>query len=348
MGVSPKDLQKYISNAGLVSLADIKKWPDPKFIVDGLLPERGFSMLYGPSGVGKSFVVLDIMKKIATGIDWFGSRTKKGFAIYVSGEGRAGLKKRTRAWIVHSGKTAAYIPFAVYDGALNLSQKEDVERFVRTLEALAYDTGIPLRLVVFDTLARCTVGKSDSDSKDMGEVVDNCAYIQSELDTAVMLVHHTGHDHQERARGSSAIRAAVDTEISVSKSKSDSGVKVQVTKQKDSSAIEPMYLLREPVPDTGSCVMVADNDNGKPENAGLGKSQVYFLSIVNKAGSQGITKDEAWGLYEAVCKAHKKKAYKNVPGRDLGGLEKKKLIKFDGKRYYPIQSDQQEDLSQAA
>jgi putative DNA primase/helicase len=38
-------------------------------------------------------------------------------------------------------------------------------------------------------------------------------FMMVELGAAVLLVHHSGHGDKDRARGSSAIRAAVDVEL---------------------------------------------------------------------------------------------------------------------------------------
>ena len=47
--------------------------PDPKFLVDDLIEERGSSVIYSPPKVGKTFVVLDLCISIAAGLPWFGT-----------------------------------------------------------------------------------------------------------------------------------------------------------------------------------------------------------------------------------------------------------------------------------
>jgi predicted ATP-dependent serine protease len=34
--------------------------PDPKFLIDGVIVEKSFVVIFGPPGAGKSFIALDI------------------------------------------------------------------------------------------------------------------------------------------------------------------------------------------------------------------------------------------------------------------------------------------------
>ena len=57
----------------------------------------------------------------------------------------------------------------------------------------------------------------------------------------VLLVHHSGHN-MERARGSSALKAAVDAEYEITKDDAG-GIKIRTTKMKDAE-LPPELLLR--------------------------------------------------------------------------------------------------------
>jgi hypothetical protein len=88
-------------------------------------------------------------------------------------------------------------------------------------------------LVVIDTLARCARIEENS-SSDMGEVVAACDRIRAETSAAVLLIHHPGKEAKKGARGSSALRAAVDSEIEVQIKCGDRAV--WVTKQRNGPA----------------------------------------------------------------------------------------------------------------
>ena len=58
-----------------------------------------------------------------------------------------------------------------------------------------------------------------------------------------MLVHHTGHNNQGRARGSTAFKGALDTEILV-KSLGDNDIIVSCDKQKDGPEFDTMQFVK--------------------------------------------------------------------------------------------------------
>ena len=68
------------------------------FMIDGLLPKVGVSMVFGGSGVGKSFVALDMALSVAYGQEWHGKPVVKGNVVYMAGEGYFGLGQRLAVW----------------------------------------------------------------------------------------------------------------------------------------------------------------------------------------------------------------------------------------------------------
>ena len=46
--------------------------------------EKGLAAVFGPSGSGKSFLVLDLLTAVASGADWFGNRTKAAPVLYAA------------------------------------------------------------------------------------------------------------------------------------------------------------------------------------------------------------------------------------------------------------------------
>src|SRR5439155_17182506 len=91
--------------------------------------------------------------------------------------------------------------------AVNLLREGEVDDFLAAVAAL------PERpvLIIIDTLARCLVGGDENSAKDMGIAIAALDRLRAELGCSVLVVHHTGHANEERERGSSALRAAVDT-----------------------------------------------------------------------------------------------------------------------------------------
>src|SRR5262249_45435671 len=137
----------------LLTFERLLEQPDPTFLIDGIAPD-GLIVIFGKPGTFKTFVALDWSLCVATGHDWHGHAVKRpGPSIYLSGEGRLGLKARVLAWWLAHGRpdlsNVRFLPEAV-----NLLDRASVERLHRTLD----DIGQRARLLTVDTAARSMVG----------------------------------------------------------------------------------------------------------------------------------------------------------------------------------------------
>lgn len=196
-----------LRSLGFLRVSDVLKLPNPKYLVSDLIPEKCLGMIYGPSGVGKSFFVIDLMLSVAAGLLWNGQKTRKGLVVYVIGEGGSGIKYRILAWLQKSRKLASYLPCIIRTEPINLYVQEEVDKFIEELKKINDESPLPIVMVVFDTLARCSVGADENSNTAMGVVVKNCERIQKAIDTtAVILVHHTGKN-EESYRGASCVYA---------------------------------------------------------------------------------------------------------------------------------------------
>lgn len=119
-----------------------------------------------------------------------------------------------------------------------------------------------------------------------------------------MIVHHTGVDPaaQGRARGSSAIRGAMDIEIQVSND--DGRIKLHMTKSKDTEIRPDMYLepLKYDIPDWFdgdgeqiSTLILRDADTPEPQAQvrPLSKAQHFALMTFREAAGTKGKLDEA-------------------------------------------------------
>ncbi len=203
------------------------------WLIDQLVPAKGFAALYGKPGSYKSFVALYLAAMISTGQEAFGRDTIQGDVIYVAGEGGAGLKRRWDAVKRHySLPNDARIAFV--KSQLNLrSTLEDLEALVEAIN----ERKLKPSLIIIDTLARAFAGGNENSSEDMGAFIAVMGAMQARLDSAVMIVHHSGKDEARGQRGHSSLLGAVDAELEVVKiSEEDSQERVgklTVTKQKD-------------------------------------------------------------------------------------------------------------------
>ncbi len=186
----------------LLTAEDLLALPAPSWLIDGLLPASGLSVLYGARKSGKSFVALDWALSVATGLPWLGHEVDRRPVVYVAAEGRAGLGARYRAWSKsHGGPDASGIRFL--PETVNLRDRDQVERARSTLAALPERPG----LIVVDTMARSMVGGEENSAKDIGEFIAVVDLLRG--DDAALVVHHTGKDGGSE-RGSSALAGAAD------------------------------------------------------------------------------------------------------------------------------------------
>lgn len=233
-----------VSTEYLVRCTDFASKPAPiSWLVKGWLQEQALVMVHGPSGGGKTFVVLDWMMHIAAGKPlWFKHKTKHGKVVYLAGEGHHGLKGRLAAWMHHN---------EVFDCDLWVSKSgcdlNTPDGYKKVVEAIRH-LKIRPDVITVDTLHRFLLGDENS-AQDAKTMLDACAALMHEFQCSVILVHHTGvsEDAQHRARGSSAWRGALDIEVSIVPSKDDQSIQIIQRKSKDAEMVKPVYVDLESV-----------------------------------------------------------------------------------------------------
>jgi len=215
--------------------------PPVEFLVDGLITDTGFTMMYGAPGTGKSFLAIDIALSVAHGVPWQGQEVKSGPVLYIAGEGIGGFSKRWKAWENHHG-VKDEPDLYLLPTAVNFREEEDIARLVATIE----DIGQRFSLVIVDTVARAIAGAEENSSTDMGLFVAACDEIKALTGGALLAVHHAGKDSSRGARGSTALLGAVDTSLMVGKS--EEIVTLRTEKMKDAEPMDDINLQMLVVP----------------------------------------------------------------------------------------------------
>jgi RecA-family ATPase len=193
-------------------LAPFNHWrnlPPPEYIVDGWVEDQALSAIIGPSGVGKSAVVLDMACSIAMGIPWQGKTTKRSRVLYIAGEGGTGAAQRVKAWEAEHNLDVGEDLFMITEAVLIGSKDRELWSWLAD-QVKAHD----IRLVIFDTLARMALGLEENSASDMGNAVARFDRLRRDANTGVMVVHHTARG-ATHGRGSTAILGALDSEVLV-------------------------------------------------------------------------------------------------------------------------------------
>lgn len=203
-------------SAKLVTLDKIKPVLASRYLVKGWLDRGAFSVVYGESNVGKTFLALDMAMHIAVGNDWHGNRVPGAVycpVVYVAGEGGAGISNRLAAIKRECPHLAKDSTFMLLPTTLDLCTSEDAAFLADAL--LGLDT--PPALIVIDTLARAMGNGDENTAKDMGAFVAAVDLLREKTGAHVMVIHHSGKDTTKGARGSGSLRGAADTEIEITR-----------------------------------------------------------------------------------------------------------------------------------
>lgn len=231
----------------LIPADDFSAQPAPiRWLVKGWLQDRALIMVHGPSGGGKTFVVLDWVLTMAAGRDqWNGMKVRPGPVVYLAGEGHQGLRGRVAAWKQHN--SAPRLDMWLSKGGCDLNTRDGLRRVVDAIRELPITPSV----IVVDTLHRFLNG-DENKAQDAKTMLDACAELMAAFDAAVILVHHTGvsDEAQHRARGSSAWRGALDIEISVVPQEAG-GMQVVQRKSKDAELSEDLMAELVSVPIAG-------------------------------------------------------------------------------------------------
>jgi predicted ATP-dependent serine protease len=220
----------------LYHASELDSLPSVQWLVEGEIPAKSLTALFGGSGTGKSFVTLDHALRIAQSVP----------VVYVAAEGETGYRDRKNAWVAHFRQKVGALYFCFQ--AVRMLDIAEVQTFITAIRPLSPG------LVILDTLARCMLGGDENSARDMGQFIESCGLIRQQLGAAVLVVHHTSKNGNAE-RGSSALRGACDSMIELNND--DGLITLACSKSKDASPFPKRYLRLVTVhlsPERSSCV----------------------------------------------------------------------------------------------
>ena len=252
-GVAPDpavELERASRKAALIAeLRDssgLDDLPRPVALIDGLVYRNEVFQIIGASGSLKSFVALSMAGSVATGLPWFGRDIRtSGPVLFIAAEGATGIRQRVRAW---EQQTAGRL----MDGVRFLGRPAQIaakmdRRWVpswdwRLLTEIAGEIGAVM--ILLDTQARSTVGVQESDNTEMGEIFEIIDGMRQATGASPGLVHHEGKNANGTGRGASAMYAATNSEIRVTRggTKDTPRLTIANTKNKDQAAADDIHL----------------------------------------------------------------------------------------------------------
>lgn len=244
----------------LTPLSEIDDTPI-QWAVGDIIPQHGMSVIFGKPKSGKSFVAIDMACCIATGTPYHGHSVKPGKVVYIAGEGRYGIRARFASWAEYNG--ADPMENVLLSSGPTMINPNGVAAIIPVIRQAS--GGAPA-MIVIDTLKRNFHGDENT-QKDMQAFVAGCDRIREFFpDTAIVIVHHSGHGNEDRAMGSINLLASVDAEHRVTRA-ANGNINLDCTAMKD--AAEPDAMAFELVTVGASLVPVHAGTPKKTKPAGV-------------------------------------------------------------------------------
>lgn len=216
------------------------------WLIKGVLPSSCVAMVFGSSGCGKTFLVLDwLLSTAAMQISSWGKFPVKnhGPVFYLCGEGYAGLSSRIKAWCIKKDVNPTDLQFFCSNRAVALLDRSSFEELLEVIDVMVVEHGVPAAICI-DTLNRNFGAGDENSTTDMTAFIQAVDEVRNRYGCTVLIVHHTGLSDGNRGRGSSALKAALDCEFLLSAQGKDVRV-LECTKSKDSEPPEQVRLKPE-------------------------------------------------------------------------------------------------------
>lgn len=278
----------------LVPFNEVQITTERNYLVKGLIPREGLTVLWGPPKCGKSFLAFDMVMHVALGWEYRGWRVRQGPVIYVACEGAHGFRGRVEAFRQrHLSEDHEPPPFYLVPATLDLIA--DHVELINSIEGQA-DTPAA---VVIDTLNRSLKG-SESRDEDMAEYIQAADAIREKFNCAVIVVHHCGIN-DSRPRGHTSLTGAADAQIAIKRDHAKNIIAI-LEWAKDgpegetfASKLELVEVGTDDDDETiTSCVVVPVDVVATATTVGpkLTANQQTMLTILIEAGPDGLTVDE--------------------------------------------------------
>ncbi|MCP5426758.1 MAG: AAA family ATPase [Chromatiaceae bacterium] len=208
----------------------------PQFLIKPFLEKETVCVMFGESGVFKSFVALDLALSVAFGADYHGYSVHQGPVVYICGEGSGGIARRIEAWLIHRNLTAKEAPFYISSVPAELFSIGNAAAISEVIAECCADPN----LIVIDTLSTNFGEGDESSNPDVATLMKNVNLaFREKFRSGVMIVHHVGHGANDRERGAYAIRANADSRILV-KREEGYACSMHCKKMKDAPEFEPV------------------------------------------------------------------------------------------------------------
>ncbi len=323
-----------------------------EWLIKGIVDKGSLAVLFGKAGAYKTTVALDIGLCVAAGMPWHGHDIhQQGPVFFICGEGYAGLSRRVKAWAIANNADLVEIPFFASDRPVQFLDSSSVGELIAAIDGMREQYGDPV-LVIIDTVNRCFGPGDENSTSDMTKFINAIDGLRHSYGCAVLLAHHTGLSASDRARGSSALRAALDWEYAMNAQ--NDILKFECTKAKDFAPPKIISFRPKAVsigdwigPDDdeapSACIMEMVELTAALHNTRkslTGANKVAYNALIGLANQDGKTIPvhvKVWrsAAYSAGISKGNGSARKKAFSRAVTDLQREGWIKADGDFWTP-------------
>jgi hypothetical protein len=274
----------------LVRFNDISLDSSRPYLVRGLIPREGLTVIWGPPKCGKTFWSFDIALHIALGWLYRGRRVAQGIIVYVACEGERGLRARKEAFRHARLGATDDPPFYLLTTRLDLAKQLDD----LIMDIAAQIPPGPVGAIFLDTLNR-SIGGSESKDEDMGAYVTAAAALAAQFQCAVIIIHHCG-TNENRPRGHTSLTGAVEAQIGVRRDAAGlivADVEYMKDGPEEGQVVSKLEVVDVGVDEDGeaitSCVIVPADESGeepaerKAKSRKMSGAQTRALTMLREA-----------------------------------------------------------------
>lgn len=202
---SPRPASRFLFR----KLSDIPEPPPREDIIEALATGGEIIALVGAPATGKSAVAVLAACCVAAGIPFLGRKVCQRSVVFIAAERQRETERRLKA-----GSHVDW-PIFVSGARPALGTPIDVRELIAALKDIEVQSLHPIGLIVIDTAAKCFRDLDENSARDIGIAVEGLTKILEAVPTAVILLLHHLDKSRKTMRGSGALLAAVDVELTV-------------------------------------------------------------------------------------------------------------------------------------
>lgn len=184
--------------------------PPTQWLLDGILPAFGISVLASQPGMGKTVLAANIAVAVASGAMVLDRPVQQGGVIFVTAESQDTTHRRLALL------GGSRLPIVIAHGNVNLLDDNAAEVMTATIRQAGVLLEQPVRLVVIDALGSACRGMDENSAKDVSRAMGALVTATEATGAAVLLLAHVAKNGTtSRVRGHSSIEADVEVSLAI-------------------------------------------------------------------------------------------------------------------------------------